>query len=122
MMRCNKCGKEEEELSVYGFCDECRNKERKSKYSFLIRTNSHGNYASIYYSKNYGNSMGGAEGVESKEDVIKRFKEIKRGWEEYDGIVRRKGDKVTPDNLFFYSCKEEISKMDLFGIRKLTDF
>lgn len=119
--KCIVCGEEFEGERILGYCDECLKEKQNNRYVIEVKREE-GEYASLYYSKNYGNHSGGAMGIKSKEELIRRVKKIKKNWESYDSIARREGDKVTKENLYFYSFTDEVKKMELLGMKRLSSF
>lgn len=54
---------------------------------------------SVLYSKQYGNWHGGSAGVGNKEELFRLLRGIFEGWEGYDAMLQRNGDRVTLGNL-----------------------
>lgn len=70
--------------------------------------------------KEYGNLSGEGRCCRSKEEIIAMWQRMRQQWEGFDGILNRRGDKVTMNNLLFSSCTKEITKEELvLGARRL---
>lgn len=78
---------------------------------------------SVHTSKEYGNCLGGAGGVKTKEDAVQRIREAIEQWETYDSIVGRMSDKVTIKNTEFTCCFDDITLQDILkGQKRVQDF
>jgi hypothetical protein len=95
----------------------------KIKYRIIIEPPAWKGYRyAIRYGKLYGDCLGGATEFKTKEELLAFIRRLFRRWEEYDCILERIPDKVTPENLYFESFTDEISKAELFGNKTLADF
>lgn len=113
-----------EEPKTLGYCDDCWSERQNHRYVIVIDPPSWGDeYKYDYsFSKNYGDYCGSGGEVKSKEALMNCIKRIIELWESYDSIVGRNGNKVTRKNLFFHSFTDNITKMEVLGNRKLTEF
>ena len=76
----------------------------------------------LWYDKLYGDSQGGATEVKTKQELLDHIKRIFNEWNQFDSILGRQPDKPTIENVFFESFTPDITKMELFGSKRLDAF
>jgi hypothetical protein len=65
---------------------------------------------------------GGTTEFKTKQELLDFIKTLFLEWQQFDSLLERQGDKVTPKNLDFQSFTPEITKMELFGESRLDAF
>lgn len=71
-------------------------------------------YAQKLYGDNHGFSSPSQETItETKKDFLRHCEYLLKSWQGWDGIVQRKGDTITRDNLFFLSEMPELTFADI---------
>jgi hypothetical protein len=96
---------------------------KEGKYSIHIEPPKWEGYKyALQYSKNYGNMSGGTTEFKTKQELLDFIKTLFLEWQQFDSLLGRQGDKVTPKNLDFESFTPDITKMELFGESRLDAF